>query len=149
MTKDIFFWTRDGEWGPLSNFWRQPIEIGGIVWPTSEHYYQAMKSEDPKEQEMIRNCKKPGNAKLAGYHVKMRKNWDEVKEDFMLKALRVKFSSYPYLTKLLLSTEDAALHEDSPWDKYWGYAHGEGKDRLGILLIQVREELRNEQTKSD
>ena len=144
MSSDIFFWTRHGDYGPLSNFWRQPIEIDKMLWPTSEHYYQAMKSEDPKEQEMIRVCKKPGDAKLAGYHVHLRKDWEEVKEEYMLKALRVKFSSRPYLKELLLSTGDAALHEDSPWDKYWGYVHGEGKDRLGQLLMQVREELRNE-----
>ena len=39
--EDIFFWTRHDEHGYCSNFWRAPIEIGGKVYPTTEHYFQA------------------------------------------------------------------------------------------------------------
>ena len=56
---------------------------------------------------------------------------------------RAKFIQHPDLREKLLSTGDAILHEDSPWDKYWGYAKGGGLDRLGKLLMQVREELRH------
>jgi len=38
----------------FSNFQMTPITIDGIVWPSVEHYYQAMKSEDPIEQSKIR-----------------------------------------------------------------------------------------------
>ena len=140
--EDIFFWTRHDEHGYCSNFYRTPIVINGEVYFTVEHYYQACKSMDIEEREMIRTLPTPKEAKFAGYHVKLRPDWEKVKEGVMLKALRVKFTKYTVLREKLLSTGDAVLHEDSPWDKYWGYAKGKGQDRLGILLMQVREELR-------
>ena len=103
-----------------------------------------MKTEDKEEQYTIQCCDFPKEAKFAGAHVTLREDWEEIKEDFMLKGLRAKFSQHHFLKDNLLATGGSILHEDSPWDKYWGYVKGEGKDRLGILLMQVREELRND-----
>ena len=145
MPNDIFFWTRhDVPYGMFSNFARTPILVDDEIWPTVEHYYQAMKTFNHQEQAMILRCETPKEAKFAGYHVTLRKDWEEVKESIMLKGLRAKYHQYQNLGQMLLDTKDAALHEDSPWDKYWGYAAGKGKDRLGKLLMQVREELRSE-----
>lgn len=141
--EDIFFWTRHDKHGYCSNFYGAPIEIAGIVYPTTEHYFQACKTSGPEEHEMIRNLLTPGEAKVAGRHVKLIIEWEEVKEEYMLIALRAKFTQHPDLREKLLSTGDAVLHEDSPWDKYWGYAKGKGQDRLGKLLMLVREELRD------
>ncbi len=144
MAEDIFFWTRHDAHGYCSNFWRAPIEMDGKVYPTTEHYFQAMKTLIPEQQEMLRTLKKPLDAKLAGYHVTLRRGWDDVwRDEVMLTALRAKFTQHPDLKEKLLSTGYAILHEDSPWDKYWGYAKGKGQDRLGVLLMKVREELRN------
>ncbi len=144
MTSDIFFWTRHGEAGYLSNFHRSPIKLLGEEWPTVEHFYQAMKTIDPNDQEMIRKLETPKEAKFAGAHVTLRRGWEEEKEKWMLLGLYTKFSQHPDLKEQLLATGDAVLHENSPWDKYWGYVEGRGKDRLGQLLMQVREDLRNE-----
>lgn len=141
--EDIFFWTRHDEHGYCSNFYGAPILIDDEIWPTVEHYYQAMKTFNCEEQAMILHLLTPKDAKFAGYHVKLRPDWEKVKEEKMLKGLRAKFRQHPDLREKLLSTGDAVLHEDSPWDKYWGYVKGKGQDRLGILLMQVREELRN------
>jgi len=139
---DIYFWTRHDSHGYCSNFYRSPIEIDGKVYPTVEHWYQASKTPVPDEHEMIRSLPTPRQAKFAGYHVALRPDWEEVKEEVMLVGLRAKFTQYLDLKLTLISTGDAALHENSPWDKYWGYAKGKGQDRLGILLMQVREELK-------
>jgi len=145
---DIFFWTRHDKHGYCSNFYRSPVFIDGKIWPTVEHYYQAQKSRDLSEQKMILRCETPKEAKFAGYHVTLRPDWETVKEEIMLMGLRTKFQQHRDLGKKLLATEDAALHEDSPWDKYWGYVKGQGQDRLGILLMQVRDELRLEAANS-
>ena len=141
---DIFFWSRHGEYGFLSNFWRAPIKVDSVRYPTTEHYYQAGKTLIPEEQNMIRTLRWPGEAKSAGYHVTLWEGWEKAKEDIMLTALRAKFTQHLTLKRKLLDTEDEVLHEDSPWDKYWGYAGGKGKDRLGVLLMKIREELRSE-----
>ncbi len=132
----------------LSNFNLAPIEIDGKTWPANEHYYQAMKyPSDPDYQEKIRTTKKPQDAKrLGGARNKpLRKDWDLVKEDVMLKALRAKFSQNLSLNELLLSTGERSLHEHTKNDLYWGDggAKKNGKDRLGILMMQVRKELRD------
>ncbi len=72
----------------------------------------------------------------------LKPNWEDVKVDIMLVGLRAKFTQWPSLRTRLLATGTAILHEDSPWDKYWGYAKGEGLDKLGQLIMQVREELK-------
>jgi len=138
---DIFFYSRKTEYGWLSNFHRATVFIDGKVWPTTEHYYQAQKTLDEEDREKIRFLPKPLDAKIEGGKVFIRENWDGIREDVMLKALRAKFSQHSSLRNLLVGTGHAMLHEDSPTDGYWGYTNGSGKDRLGYLLMQVRGEL--------
>jgi ribA/ribD-fused uncharacterized protein len=48
---------------------------------------------------------------------------------------------------ILLGTGKKELVENSPFDKYWGIgANGKGKNRLGMLLVQLRNELKNDKT---
>lgn len=138
---DIFFWTRHDAHGYCSNFYRSPIEVNGKTYPTVEHYYQASKALFPEQHEMVRNLKTPKEAKFAGSHVTLRKGWNGMRVEVMLVGLRAKFTQHPDLREKLLSTGDAHLHEDSPWDKYWGYVGGKGLDMLGLLLMKVRKEL--------
>jgi len=39
----ILFYATDKPYGEFSNFSRHPIDVDGVVWPTSEHYFQAQK----------------------------------------------------------------------------------------------------------
>jgi hypothetical protein len=67
-----------------------------------------------------------------------------VKEDVMREALRAKFAQYPALRELLLTTGDAELIESTANDRYWGDGgDGTGRNRLGVLLMELRTELRN------
>jgi len=138
---DIFFWTRHDEHGYCSNFYGSPIEVNGKTYPTVEHFYQASKTLVPEEKEMIKNLPTPKEAKFAGYHVTLRPYWDDIKYNIMLVGLRAKFTQHEDLRMKLLSTGSSILHENSPWDIYWGYAKGKGLDMLGKALMQVRYEL--------
>ena len=61
----------------------------------------------------------------------------------MKRALRLKFMN-PQLRSLLLSTKNRMLVEDSPYDRYWGGGRDrKGRNRLGILLMEIRDEIRN------
>jgi ribA/ribD-fused uncharacterized protein len=145
--KPIFFWSEKSKYGDFSNFSTGPFLIEGTLWPTTEHYFAAMKSSSPAKREDIRALETPMEAKQAGRNVQLRANWDLIKYDVMVVALRHKFSPrYPRLMDLLLSTGDAQIFEDSPYDKIWGTgvrgAVGTGMNLLGKALMQVREELR-------
>ncbi len=143
----ILFYSRGSDFPEFSNFHLAPVTIGEKVWPTNEHYYQAMKyPSDMMYQEKIRKPKYPQDAKRLGRakHGFMP-DWDSIKEDVMLHALRAKFTQNQQLKALLLSTGDRSLHEHTKYDRYWGDGSSakNGKDRLGILMMQVRKEIRD------
>jgi len=90
-----------------------------------------------------------GKAKRLGRTVKLRPDWEYVKDEIMCKLLRRKFAR-PELGDLLLSTWGKQLIEGNYWhDNYWGVCHcdkclGKGKNKLGNLLMKIREELDRE-----
>ena len=66
----------------------------------------------------------------------------------MLDALRAKFTQHEELKATLLGTGDAILVEHTANDSYWGDGgDGSGKNRLGQLLMKLREELRTAEAK--
>jgi N-glycosidase YbiA len=142
-----FYSTRD-EYGCFSNFSRHPIFLDGKRWRTSEHYFQAQKFRGTVHEEAVRLCKKPSEAASMGRSRKLplRPDWESVKDEVMLEAVRAKFTQHKDLKAILLGTGDAALVEHTANDSYWGDGgDGSGKNRLGQILMQVREELRRQE----
>lgn len=140
----IRFYSTAGEYGCFSNFSRHPVFLKGKRWPTSEHYFQAQKFAGEPDEEEIRRASKPMLAAQMGRDRKrpLRRDWEKVKERVMLDALRAKFTQHDELRAVLLGTGDAVLVEHTANDSYWGDGgDGSGKNRLGILLMQLREEL--------
>lgn len=143
MPKTIKFFNRNDKYYQLSNFAGFGFELDGHYWKTMEHYFQAQKFIGTDQFEKIRDAGSPKQAKALGQSraVPIRKDWEEVKENIMLQGLREKFK-IPELRSILLSTGKKELIEDSPNDAYWGVGpRGKGKNRLGHLLMELREEL--------
>ena len=134
-----------GEYAFLSNYYPSVIVWGDDEeeFPTVEHFFQAMKTWSIEEHEAIRTAYCPGDAKKLGRRCTLREDWDEVKNNFMLTGLRKKFED-PVLRQKLIDTGDEFLVEGNTWhDTYWGVCEGKGRNMLGTLLMQVREELKN------
>lgn len=71
----------------------------------------------------------------------MRTDWEREKDEVMKKAIHAKFSQHPDLKELLLSTFPHKLVQIKPGDACWGTGgDGKGKNLLGEMLIQLREE---------
>ena len=105
-----------------------------------------LSSDVPQIQEKIRQIVSPMDAALEGRNRQnpLRPDWEEVKNKVMLQAFRMKFSQNPEIAKELLATGDAILIEHTRNDDYWADGgDGSGKNKLGLLLMQVREELKN------
>lgn len=143
----------DGKYAFLSNFYNSPLPTygGEIVYPTVEHYFQAMKTENSEEREQIRLAPTPGIAKRLGRRVHLRADWEKVKQSVMKYALIKKFNHNPSLKSQLLETGDTELIEGNTWhDNYWGNctcakcANISGKNNLGRLLMEIREDYKNE-----
>ena len=141
----INFYSTTGEYGCFSNFSRHAVFLKGKRWPTSEHYFQAQKFAGTEHEEEVRKCGKPSEAAAMGRSRKLplRRDWESVKERIMMEALRAKFTQHGDLKATLLGTGDATLVEHTENDSYWGDGgDGSGKNRLGQIQMQVREELR-------
>lgn len=141
----INFYSVKGEYGAFSNFSRHSIKLKGHEWPTSEHYFQAMKFEGTSHETEVRNAPSPREAANMGRERTrpLRKDWEEVKDDVMREAVRAKFTQNEHLKKLLLSTGDATLVEHTENDRYWGDGgDGKGKNMLGKILMEIRSELK-------
>jgi ribA/ribD-fused uncharacterized protein len=133
-----------GQYRFLSNFADSPVKCYNRIVPTVEHAYQAYKADNPRDCDLICGARSPGVAKKLGRQISIRSDWDSVKDNMMLLLLREKFENIELGLKLL-DTEDALLIEGNAWgDRYWGKCNGTGLNKLGILLMQVRSEMRNE-----
>lgn len=147
-----------GEYFWLSNFFLAKIYYDGINFPTNEHFFQAMKTNNRLERIIISNAPKPGIAKRMcsrygynGFKINLRADWDNIKDDVMLYGLRIKFS-VPEISVRLIKTYPERIVEGNWWhDNYWGDCYcGKrpecklpGKNVLGHLLEIVRLELIN------
>jgi len=142
----IYFYNTRERYGCFSNFSAHGFELDGLYWSTSEHYFQAQKFPLTLDAEQIRLVKTPKEAAKMGRERTrpLRADWQQVKDDIMQKAVLRKFETHADIREILLSTKDAEIVENSPIDYYWGCgANGSGKNRLGIILMEVREILRH------
>ena len=121
--------------------------MDGKCWPTSEHYFQAQKFVGTPYVEKIRKLFSAREAFQLSRDPFVsrwiRSDWDQVKDDIMLKVLRCKFDQDEVLRDKLLETGDKKLIEHTENDSYWGDGGGTGLNKLGKLLERVRGELRS------
>jgi ribA/ribD-fused uncharacterized protein len=127
----------------LANFYPSPISVDGLIWPTVEHYYQAQKTNDVDWRERIRTAASPGESKQLGRSIPDYddEKWQSIKEDVMMRASRAKFDQHESLRVYLLATAGKYIVEDTPDDDYWGEIDGKGRNRMGYILMALRDEL--------
>jgi len=143
----IYFYSTRDAYGCFSNFSPHGVKLKGGWWPTTEHYFQAQKCAGTPHEEAVWLAKTPKQAAEMGRDRKrpLRADWEQVKDDVMREAVRQKFRMHKDIRRLLLDTGNEELVETAPGDYYWGSgAHGNGKNMLGILLMEVRAELRHD-----
>jgi len=132
----------DNEYAFLSNFYDHQIFYIGHWFTTSEHAFQAAKTILDREIKLIQAAKSPGQAKRLGRKVQLRHDWEAVKLQVMFDILWIKFED-PDLREKLLATGNQPLIEGNNWgDKFWGKVNGIGKNHLGIILMDVRQKIR-------
>jgi N-glycosidase YbiA len=141
----IHFYRVSDEYGCFSNFSPHPIVLKDRTWPTSEHYFQAQKFAGAPDEEEVRRAPSPMVAARMGRSRKrpLRADWESVKDEVMHEAVLAKFTQHADLRAILLGTGAAELVEHTENDRYWGDGgDGGGENRLGQILVRVREELR-------
>jgi len=132
----------------FSNFlpFDQPLVVEGIEFTCVETYYQAMKSEDKEDWKKIA-AMTASQSKYAGRKVKIRKDWESIKDDVMLTALLHKFGRGTTWRQKLKDTTGEIVEWNYWHDNYWGRctcpacANVKKKNMLGVLLMRIREYL--------
>ena len=150
------------EWGSLGNMSKHPIkgDVKGeaIIWPRSEHLFQALRLSCAKTREEIRAISNPMAAKM---HAKkfIREHPDKVvvqpmsKRDLfnMRLVLGIKLKQHEDVRELLILTGDREIIEDATKRQrdsglFWGAALQEdgtwkGENWLGRLWMELRQDL--------
>ena len=128
-----------GEYFFLSNFYLSSIIINNIDYRSVEHYFQSMKGNTTSQRNKIRNAKTPADAKKLGKQVKLDPKWYEFRDRIMYYGVYSKFSQNLNLKQRLLNTCPLYLEEGNTWnDVYWGVCNGQGENKLGRILMHVR-----------
>jgi len=130
----------------------QNVRMISVIFPNSEAAFHAFKCfkdiNNPTEHE-IENFTRftqytPSEAKRYGRLLKINvKYWDSVKDQVMERVLTAKFNHNPKLRFKLVATGDAYLEETNDWnDTYWGVCDGIGQNKLGELLMKLRDKFK-------
>jgi ribA/ribD-fused uncharacterized protein len=156
-TEVRFYRASEKPYGAFSNLFRRQIILEDRVFPTAEHAYQAGKARKKEVKEWILSAPTPALVAMAGhglYTWDIVPAWSRIKFDRMRKVLRAKFTQHDDLRALLLSTREARIVEvgrvNNAINRTWGEINGKGRNMLGILLMELRTELRkNESSKNE
>ena len=144
---DAVFLSRSDVHHPFGTFSQHSFFLEGVEWPSVEHYYQAMKFEDPEYQQRIRQADHPRKARKLGRSrlKKRRKDWRQIKTTVMTRGVYSKCRTYPEIARALLATGSKTLIENSNYDYFWGCGRDRrGANRYGEILMNVRSKLRQE-----
>lgn len=162
----LFFYghgPKSGNNAVFSNWYvlEQPfVDEDGHKFSTSEHYMMYAKAKLFKDDAIaakVLSCKSADEAKKLGRLVEGfdKTTWDEKCVQLVAKGCELKFSQDELCKTRLMSTGDLILVEAAPRDTIWGIGYGSnnparldpakwrGQNRLGEVLMIVRERLRN------
>ena len=147
----LFYRANERPYGAFSNLFQRPIMFDGREYPSAEHAYQAGKARREEVRAWILSAPTPSLVAMAAhglYTWDIVPHWSKIKFDRMRDVLRAKFTQHDDLRDLLLSTGDARIVESgrvaNQVNRTWGEVNGKGLNMLGILLMELREELRQQ-----
>ena len=146
-----------GEYRDFSNMSDHSVEIDGVKYVSVEHYFQAMKATEFKDDETLKKIMKTKTAKAVkalGNKVKdyNEDTWKLRRDDVMKKAVRAKFVQHPELRKRLVETGEKTIGFADARDNYWSIgtsmvqekarlpAKWKGENHLGKIMMELRKE---------
>ena len=147
INQQTIFLSRSDSSEPLSSFAYSPFKLDDAIWPSVEHYFQAMKFIDPEQQAKIRQAKNPTQARKAGRSrlKEIRADWKTTKQAFMTRAIYTKCRTYPEIAQQLIDSHPNQIIENSQYDYFWGCGRDRrGQNYYGKILMAVRDKLMSE-----
>jgi ribA/ribD-fused uncharacterized protein len=159
MEKFTFFWRSQS---PFSQWHPARFLIDGVEFNCAEQYMMYGKAKLFADEEMalkIQKSKTPIQQKTLGRKVRHfdEKIWESNCKRIVYDGNYAKFAQNEELKRILIGTKGTTLVEASPMDRIWGVGLAEedprikdkkswrGKNWLGEILTQVRENLLNDE----
>lgn len=158
----IGFFHENEEYGCFSNWYHAEFDYAGQHYVNSEQfmmYHKVLMFHKYELADQIIQTSDPGKCKkIAGQKFPEFDSdlWEKTCQTIVKRGVKAKFAQNKNILTILLSTGNALLAECSPYDKKWGigidindpdrYDVGKWKGRnlLGRILMEVRDELRQE-----
>ena len=130
-----------GKYEFLSNFYPCLIvdrNYPDLIYNSVEAAFQATKTLNREERKSLTHID-PSQARMRRRNLKLREDWENIKDSVMTYYCRQKFSD-PELRRKLIAV-DKPIVEDNFWkDRYWGVYNGTGQNKLGKILTKIRKE---------
>ncbi len=152
MDEIRFYRANERPYGAFSNLFQRPVFFEETYFPTAEHAYQAGKARKSEVRQWLMAAPSPSLLAMAAhglYRWDIAPAWSRTKFDRMRAVLHAKFAQHGDLRDLLISTGSARLVEsatvDNPVNRLWGEVNGVGKNKLGVLLMELRNQLTSHQ----
>lgn len=132
------------EFAFLSNDFPAETEYEGIVYPCAGSAFLASKFESRAERVKIAGMG-TDRAKMKYSAEPGSSEWQEMQTEIMEDIVRAKFMKNPALLGKLLQTGSRRIINGGRKDRFWGVnlITWEGENRLGNILMKLREEWRN------
>jgi len=141
----ILFNSKIKQYEFLSNFYTGfPFhDEDGVLYKSSEHYFQSHKTPIESERSIIQMADTPLEAKSLSKTINLYKDWDTRRLDVMRDAIRLKFPYDSEAANMLMDTLNDYLMEYAPWETrgvpFWGVNKTNiGHNYLGKILMERR-----------
>ena len=152
--------------GCFSNWFRSQFVYAGTLYNCAEQYMMAQKVSLGHRYDLrqkIMETENPSEIKALGgkdsfpEYINIKPVWERNRKHILKRGVKAKFLQNPDMMKDLLDTGDALLCECAAHDRIWGIgidlqnsewqdvSNWNGSNYLGIILMEIREELRKEQ----
>lgn len=132
-----------GDYRFLSNFFDAPVWFEGLLYPSTEHAFQAAKVESVFRDKFLAITASKSKTEWKKYPRvdKSGPEWDARKFDVMRLVLFEKFIRNKEVREKLLATGDRYLEETNHWgDTIWGVDITKGgTNELGKMLMKIRQ----------
>lgn len=133
-----------GEYVFLSSYYQSKLNYKGIIFDNAEAAFQSMKSNDTEIRKSFSSLSAK-QAKTKGRSISLRNDWEKIKEEVMYNVCMCKFNQNPELAIKLIRTGNAYLEQGSlHGDTEWGTVNGIGNNKLGKILMKVRDEIKRD-----
>ena len=130
-----------GKYEFLSNFYSHPLVLDGVGYNNAEAAFQAQSAADEGSKRKFARLSGI-KAKAYGRRIVRRDDWDEQAQDSaMREVLAAKFKDKELAEKLCDTGDEDLINMNQFRDEYWGVTIHGGRNKLGLLLMELRDKL--------